>query len=165
MTELKQESHSKTFEVLLSKTHACVVLCLYSLLFCNALRNTFLPFPLLTFFFLPISPFCSPFMTLCGFSNLVPNAGPSAGPNVSLLTPFSIRPRSLNVLSHSRNSAESLVLTSFLGPFDYSGVKIEMRAERKETGPTDHDPRSEKTGVCVCFSLTLKMKWISSKQD
>lgn len=51
MTELKQESHSKTFEVLLSKTHACVVLCLYSLLFCNALRNTFLPFPLLTFFF------------------------------------------------------------------------------------------------------------------
>lgn len=138
---------------------------------CFAMHSVTLSFhfPSSLFFFLPISPFCSPFTTLCGFSNLVPNAGPSAGPNVSLLTPFSIRPRTLNVLSHSTNSAESLVLTSFLGPFDYSGVKIEMRAERKETGPTDHDPRcqSEKTGVCVCvcFSLTLKMKWISSKQD
>ncbi len=49
--ELEQESHSKTLELLLllqrlsvTQTRACVVLCLYTLLFCPPLLNAVFPF-------------------------------------------------------------------------------------------------------------------------
>lgn len=54
MTKLEQESHSKhlsTAADLVTRTRACVVLCLYSLLFCLTPLNTLFPSLLIFSFF------------------------------------------------------------------------------------------------------------------
>lgn len=121
MTQLEQESHSKTSEALLllsvTQTRACVVLCLYTLLSLTLSFHSSALFLLLSFDYSFLTYFCQPITFLLSLFSV--QSTTLNGVDAAL-------PTAQSVQLQCYNSVASHFLTLFLcplrWPFDYSEV-------------------------------------------